>query len=196
MQTPSSLPPVPSRLRWRRVRLLLWLLPLLALLFALAGTGFFFLRSDIYSFRPRLPKIMKLVDEQRAATPQLPSFLQRCLAHEAGNDAHIARILLGKYGLFQTSNTRRLVRWKYWQWSLKWHLSEEERQLLYCRFISDLENHLGIQHVAQKLYQKPLMALTDHELASLVVLSRSPVTYLRDAAKLNEATEQFLAEMR
>lgn len=196
MQTPSSSSPDPSRLRWRNVRRLLWLLPLLALLFALAGTGFLFLRSDIDSFRPRLPKMMKLVEEQRAATPDLPPFLQSCLAHEAGNDAHIASVLLAEHGLNHTSGLRWAVRSSFWRWSLKWHFSVEERQLLYCRFISDLDGHLGIQHVAQKLYQKPLSALNDHELASLVVFSRSPTRFMRDRARLNEATEHFLAEMR
>ena len=196
MQTPSSSPPVPSRLRWRNVRRLLWLLPLLALLFALAGTGFLFLRSDIYSFRPRLPKIMKLVEEQRTATPDLPPFLQSCVAHDAGNDAHIARVLLSEYGLSHTGGYRWAVRWTFWRWSLKWHLSVQQRQLLYCRFISDLDGHLGIQHVAQKLYQKPLESLSDRELASLVVFSRSPTRFMRDPARLDEATEQFLAEMR
>ena len=196
MQTPSSSPPVPSRLRWRNVRRLLWLLPLLALLFALGGTGFLFLRSDIYSFRPRLPKIMKLVEEQRAATPQLSPFLQRCLAHQAGNDAHIARVLLGDYGLNHTTSFRWAVRSTFWRWSLIWHLSVEERQLLYCRFISDLDEHWGIQHVAHKLYQKPLKGLDDRQLASLVVVARSPVRYLRDRARLDEATDRLLDEMR
>lgn len=196
MQTPSSSSPDPSRLRWRNVRRLLWLLPLLALLFALAGTGFLFLRSDIYSFRPRLPKMMKLVEGQRTATPDLPPFLQSCLAHEAGNDAHIARVLLAEHGLNHTSGLRWAVRSTFWQWSLKWHLSVEERQLLYCRLISDLDGHLGIQHLAQKLYQKSLPALNDRELASLVVFSHSPTRFMRDRARLNEATEQFLAEMR
>jgi|GEM_PF-5624893 hypothetical protein len=84
----------------------------------------------------------------------------------------------------------------FWRWSLKWHLSVEERQLLYCRFISDLDEHLGIQHLAEKLYQKPLDALDDRQLASLVIVSRSPYRYLRDRAKLDEATVQFLAEVR
>lgn len=195
MQTPSSSSPDPSRLRWRNVRRLLWLLPLLALLFALAGTGFLFLRSDIYSFRPRLPKMMKLFEEQRTATPQLPAFLRRCLATETGNDAHIARVLLSEYGMSHTRGYRWAARWIFWRWSLKWHLSVEERQLLYCHFISDLDGHRGIQHVAQKLYQKPLSALNDRELASLVVFSRSPTRFMRDRARLDEATAQFLAEM-
>ena len=158
--------------------------------------GGLFLRSDIYSFRPRLPKVMKLVAEQRSATPQLPPFLQRCLAHEAGNDAHIARVLLMKYGLSHTSGYRWAVRWTFWRWSLKWHLSVEERQLLYCRFMSDLDDHLGIQYVARKLYQKPLEALNERELASLVIVSRAPARLLRDRPRLAEATEWLLVEMQ
>lgn len=196
MQTSSSSPPAASLLRCRNVRRLLWLLPLLVLLFALTGTGFLFLRSDIYSFRPRLPKIMKLVEEQRAATPQLPPFLQRCLAHEAGNDAYIARALLAENGLNHTSGLRWAVRSTFWRWSLKWHLSVEERQLLYCRFIYALDDHFGIQHVTQKLYQKPLEALNDRELASLVIVSRSPARFLRNRPRLDDATESFMADMQ
>ena len=181
---------------WRRVWRLFWLIPALLILLGILLAGGFFLRSDIYSFRPRLPKIMKLVEEQRAETPELPPFLQSCLAHEAGNDAHIARILFGDYGLNHTTNFRWAVRSTFWRWSLKWHLSVEERQLLYCHFISDLDGHLGIQHVAQKLYQKPLSALNDHELASLVVFSRSPTRFISDRAKLDEATDRLLDEMR
>jgi hypothetical protein len=169
---------------------------LLAFLFALGGTGFLFLRSDIYSFRPRLPKVMKLVEEQRAATPQLPPFLRRCLAHEAGNDAHIARVLLAEHGLNHTSGLRWAVRSTFWRWSLKWHLSVEERQFLCCRFISGLDGHQGIQHLAQKLYQNPLSALNDHELASLVVFSRSPTRFISNRAKLDEATDRLLDEMQ
>ena len=67
---------------------------------------------------------------------------------------------------------------------------------MYCRFISDLDEHWGIQHVAQKLYQKPLSALNDHELASLVVFSRSPTRFISDRAKLDEATDRLLNEMQ
>lgn len=139
---------------------------------------------------------MKLVEEQRAATPDLPPFLQSCLANGAGNDAHIARVLLAEHGLNHASSLRWAVRSTFWQWSLKWHLSVEERQLLYCCFISDLDGHRGIQQVAQKLYQKPLSALNDHELASLVAFSRSPTRFIGDRGRLDEATDRLLNEMQ
>jgi hypothetical protein len=182
-------------LRWRRVIRLIWLLPLLVVSLAVTGLGILFLRSDIQSFRPRLPKIMKLVEEQRSATPKLPPFLLRCLAHEAGNDAHIARVLLSEYGLSHTRGYRWAVRWTFWRWSLKWHLSVEDRQLLYSRFMSDLDDHFGVQHVAQKLYQKPLDALDDRQLASLVVVSRSPARFMHDRALLEKLICELLNEL-
>lgn len=180
----------------RRVWRLLWLIPALLILLGILLAGGLFLRSDIYSFRPRLPKIMKLVEEQRAQTPVIPPFLARCVEHEAGNDFHVTRVLLGNFGLNETTSRRWHVRQILWRFSLKWHLSVQDRQLLYCRFMSDLDDHYGIQHVAQKLYQKPLEALTDRELASLVIVSRSPVRYLRDRARLDDVTERFLTELR
>lgn len=69
--------------RWRNIRRLLWLIPLLIVLLVFAGVGVLFLRSDYFAFRPRLPKIMKLVEEQRAETSVIPAFFARCIEHEA-----------------------------------------------------------------------------------------------------------------
>lgn len=139
---------------------------------------------------------MKLVEGQRAETPVIPAFLARCIEHEAGNDFHITRVLLCEFGLNETTSLRWHMRQILWRISLKWHLSVGDRQLLYFRHMADLEGHMGIQHVARKLYQKPLEALDDRQLASLVVVSRSPTRFLHDRAKLDEATEKFFAELR
>jgi hypothetical protein len=90
-------------------------------------------------------------------------------------------------------------RWHVRQWcwliSVKWHLKKEERHLIYCRFISDASGNLGIQHVAQRLYQKPLADLNHRQLASLVIVSRVTSVYLRDRARLDRDTEQILREL-
>jgi len=179
----------------RRVVHLLWLLPVVTILSAGAISVGFFLRSDILTFRPRLPQIKMLIKEQRSATPKLPAFLSRCLNHEAGNDIHVVRCLLFEFGLNRTSHRRWIARQTFWTVSVKWHLSIEERQFLYCRFMANITGNKGVQHAAQKLYQKPLDSLDDHQLASLVVYSRSPVTYIRNRHKLDETTKRFLAEM-
>lgn len=182
--------------RWRNIRRRLWLIPLLIVLLVFAGVGVLFLRSDYFAFRPRLPRIMKLVEEQRAATPQIPAFLARCIDQTYGEDVYVARHVLWEFGMNETTHSRWIVRQYFWQASLKWHLSREDRRLIFCHFISDLDGHLGIHHVAQKLYQKPLVALDDRQLASLVAVARSPTRYLSDRAKLDEATERLLGELR
>ena len=195
-ETQSASAIATAGISWHRVCRLLWPVPALLMLTGVLLAGGLFLRSDIYSFRPRLPKIMKLVEEQRAQTPVIPPFLARCVEYEAGNDFHVTRVLLGNFGLNETTSLRWHVRQILWRISLKWHLSVQDRQLLYFRNMADLEGHVGIQHIARKLYQKPLEVLDDRQLATLVVVSRSPTRFLHDRAKLDEATEQFLAELR
>jgi hypothetical protein len=104
-------------------------------------------------------------------------------------------VLLGKFGLNETTSLRRHVRQIFWRMSLKWHLSVEDRQLLYFRHMADLEGHMGIQHVARELYPKPLEALNDRQLAALVIISRSPARFLRDRALLEKFTDEFLNEL-
>jgi membrane peptidoglycan carboxypeptidase len=99
------------------------------------------------------------------------------------------------FDLKQTTHTRQHARVAGLTMLVKWHLKKEERQLLYCHFISDQSGHLGIQHVSQKLYQKPLTALNERELASLVIVSRAPRIFLRDKTKLDLATTRFMAEL-
>jgi hypothetical protein len=167
----------------------------LIVLLAIMGIGIILTYSDFTTFRPRLPQIMRIVEHQRIATPLIPSFLSRCLDHAAGNDLHVSRCLLMEFGLNQTTHKSWHARHAGWTILVKWHLKKEDRQLLYCHFISDLSGNLGIQHVSQKLYQKPLTALNERELASLIIVSRSPVTFLRDKTKLDFATTRFMAEL-
>ncbi|MBK8090667.1 MAG: transglycosylase domain-containing protein [Verrucomicrobiaceae bacterium] len=180
---------------WSRVCRLFWLVPALLMLLGILLAGGLFLRSDIYSFRPRLPKIMKLVEEQRAGTPVIPPFLARCIEHEAGDDFHITRVLLGNFGLNETTSLRWRVRQILWRISLKWHLSVQDRQLLYFRYMADLEGHMGIQHLARKLYQKPLETLDERQLASLLIFSRSPMQFMRDRALLEKLTDEMVSEL-
>ena len=172
-----------------------WLIPLLIALLIILGLGALILRSDLRTFRPRLPKIIKLVEEQRLATPTIPAFLSRCLDHEASNDFHITRCLLMEFGMNHTTHRRWILRQWCWLVSIKWHLKKQERQWIYCRFVSDSSGQLGIQHLADKLCQKPITAMNDRELATLVVASRVPSVYLHDRAKLDAHTDRFLKEM-
>ena len=177
--------------RTKRTRLL-WMTPLIITALTSIALGIQFLISDISTFRPNLTKFRRLIDEQRAATPQLPEFLTLCLKREPGADRHVARVLLVECNLNETSIKQWHARNFFWLLSVKWHFTTEERHLIYCRFVHDGVGHLGIQFAAQKLYQKPLAGLSHRELASLVVFSRSPASFIKNQSRLDRETGHFL----
>ena len=181
----------------RRIIRLLLLIPLLIIVLAVAGVGVLFLRSDFISFRPRLPKINQVLDAQRAATPVLPPFLVRCLhAEDGAYDQFTAGCLLAQNGLDDTTSLRRMVRTYFWNWSLNWHFSEEDRDMLRCAYLSDGAGKNGIHHLSSRLYGRPIGQLTELEQASLVVASRSPTRFLKDRPRMNAVAEEILRRVK
>lgn len=123
--------PIQSAISGRRILRLLLLIPLLVFVLLVAGVSILFLRLDVVSFRPRLPKIRQMIQSQKAATPTLPPFLIQCLHAGGGLPDHFtARCLLVRYGLSETDAFHWHTRTLFWSWSLYWHLSEAERDLL------------------------------------------------------------------
>lgn len=178
----------------RRIVRLLWQVPLVMVVLCVAGVGVLFLRSDVRSFRPRLPEIRKIIEVQKAATPVLPPFLISCLRAEGAPDQHTVGCLLSQFGLDDTTSLHRHARTLLWTGSLQWHLSEEERDLLHCAFMSDGAGGMGIHHLASRLFGRPVERLTDSELAALAVASRSPTRFLRDRALLETFAEKLLVK--
>ena len=128
---------------WRILRLLL-LIPLLVFVLLVAGVIIMFLRSDVASFRPTLSKIRQMIEVQKEATPMLPPFLIQCLHAGGGLPDHFtARCLLMRYGLSETDALHWHTRTLFWSWSLYWHLSEAERDLLYCACLNDGAGQTG-----------------------------------------------------
>jgi len=182
--------------RFKRLfRLTLWLVGSGMVLGTLSLAALF-LRSDIYSFRPRLPQIKAVIEAQRQATPKLPPLLSRCLDVDAPfmtPDQFVARRLLSDRGLLERATSgRRIVRTWFWSWSLAWHLPPEERHLLHCAFLNDGDGHQGIHHLAHRLHGKGVDQLSEIEIAELVVASRAPMRYLRDTEILKQHAQALL----
>jgi hypothetical protein len=181
----------------RRMIRLLWLIPLAILVLAVTGVGVLFLRSDIISFRPRVPKIRQMIVAQQVATPALPPFLIRCLHAGGGAPDHFtARCLLVRCGLSEADALHWHVRTLFWSWALFWHLSEAERNLLHCACLNDGAGQTGVHHLSLRLHGKPVEKLTEPELAALAVASRSPNVFLKDRARLNAVSEELLRQVR
>lgn len=189
--------PVQSAINGRRVLRLILLIPLLVFVLLVVGISIMFLRSDVASFRPRLPKIRQMIEVQKEATPMLPPFLTQCL-HEDGSspDHFTARCFLVRYGLCETDALRWHTRTLFWSWSLWWHLSEAERDLLYCACLSDGAGQTGIHHLSMRLHGKPVEKLTEPELAALAVASRSPVVFLKNRSRLDIISGELLRRIK
>ncbi len=178
----------------------MWLLLVIPLLFigmAVAGVGVLFLRSDIVSFRPRLPRIRQMMEEQKTATPALQPFLVQCLHAGSGAPDHFtARCLLVRHGLNETDAVRWHTRTLFWSWSLYCRFSEAERDLLYCACLNDGAGKTGIHHLSLRLHGKPLEKLTEPEMAALAVASRAPNIYLKDRARLDTISGDLLRSVK
>jgi hypothetical protein len=163
----------------------------------MAGVGLWFLRSDVRSFRPRLAKIRQMIEVQKEATSVLPPFLILCF-HEGGGapDHFTARCLLVRYGLSETDALHWHTRTLFWSWSLWWHFSGAERDLLYCACLNDGAGRTGIHHLSKRLFGGPVEKLTEAELAALAVASRSPNVFLKDCPRLDTLSEDLLRRIK
>lgn len=189
-------PPMQPSFIIRRIIRLLWQIPLAVVALCVAGLGALFLRSDVRSFRPRLPEIRKIIEVQKAATPTMPPFLISCLRAEGAPDQFTARCLLSQFGLDDTNSLHRHARALLWKGSLYWHLSGEERDLLYCAFMNDGAGGLGIHHLASSLFGRPVEELTASELATLAVASTSPSRFIKDHALLETYSGKLLHRIK
>lgn len=179
----------------RILRLALWLVVAVTFLGILV-VAFFFLRSDIYSFRPHLPKIKATIETQRQATPVIPPLLSLYLERDipfSRRDRYVAKQLLGSRGHFdKIGYLHREVRISFCRISLAWHLTVEERELLHLAFINDGKGNMGVHHLSQRLHGKSVEQLNDREMAELVTAGHSPTRYLRDREMLSEHASSLL----
>ncbi|MFZ2276438.1 MAG: hypothetical protein WAW39_01515 [Prosthecobacter sp.] len=186
-----------SAISGRRILRLLVLIPMMSIGLLMAGVGLVFLRSDVRSFRPRMAKIRQMVEVQKLATPALPPFLIQCLHAGGGARDHVtARCLLIRYGLSETDAWHWHARTLFWSWSLYWHLSEADRDLLYCACLNDGAGQTGIHHLSMRLHGRPVEKLTEAELASLAVASRSPIIFLKNRPRLDIMSGDLLRSIK
>lgn len=189
--------PIQSALSRRRILRLLVLIPMMSIGLLMAGVGLVFLRSDVASFRPQLSKIRQMIEVQKEVTPTMPRFLIQCLHAGGGLPNHFtARYLPVRYGLSETDALHWHTRTLFWSWSLYWHLSEAERDLLYCACLNDGAGQTGIHHLSMRLHGKPVEKLTEPELAALAVASRLPIIFLKNRPRLDTLSEDLLRRVK
>lgn len=182
---------------WRRILRLAWLVPVVLVFLLALALGGLFLGNDIVSFRPHLQDLTKMVDLQRAATPQVPDFFVRCMERHPWSDmdSFTARQLLHRYGYGRANSARWHLRAVLWSASLKWHFGKADRTLLFCAFLEDGRGNAGVHHLAHRLLGKPLEQLDRGELARLAVASDSPHYWPSKPKELQQRGEELLKRL-
>ena len=155
---------------------------ILKLLVILAGVAFAaFVLYDLFAFQTRRDEINGLIAAAHPLDRSPPQALQVLLRVEHPDLAmSSSRVLL--YDLFPVnyrSTLQRQAQWAAWSLLVRIHLGESEQLALLCsRSYLGRQGH-GYQAAALSVYSRGLDQLDERELATLVVIARSPGKYRR-----------------
>lgn len=159
-----------------------------------------FATYDMQVFQPRRTQIDALLQRAPAEDRAPPALIRSYLlaAHPSG--AHptgtVARLLLAR---LEVSRGRGMFEWHMrellWSLLLSLHLSQDEILGLYATLSYNGAGH-GLSQLSQRLYAKPLSALSEPEAATVVAVLWSPQLYLRDRARLERRRELLMARAR
>ncbi len=162
-----------TRILVRALKLLAWgiagivIVPLLA-----------FLYYDVTEFQSRRDDIAQLIAAAHPAERAPPGVLRRLLLTEHHGDLSLqtSRLLLFKLDV-PSAWRRGLSRQRngaLWWLLVRLHLSRDEQLTIVCSTSFLGRRAYGFEAGAQAYFQRPLTWLTDSELATLVILPRSP----------------------
>lgn len=169
-----------------------------ALLLLLAVAAF--ATYDMQVFQPRRTQIDALLQRAPAEDRAPPALIRRYLlaAHPSGAQptSNVARMLLAR---LEVSRERGMLDWHMHEflWSLlvRLHLSQDETLGLYAALSYNGAGH-GLSQLSQRLYAKPLSALSEPEAATVVAVLWSPQIYLRDRVRLERRRDLLMARAR
>ncbi|WP_369934112.1 transglycosylase domain-containing protein [Xanthomonas tesorieronis] len=158
-----------------------------------------FATYDMQVFQPRRTQIDALLQRAPAEDRAPPALIRRYIlaAHPPGApSSNVARMLLARlevsreHGMLQ-SHMHELL----WSLLVKLHLSQDEILGLYAALSYNGAGH-GLSQVSQRLYAKPLSALSEPEAATVVAVLWSPQIYLRDRTRLERRRDLLMARAR
>ena len=142
-----------------------------------------FLYYDVTEFQSRRENIVQLIADAHPAERSPPEMLGRLLLTEHHGDLSLqaARLLLSRldvpsawhHGLSWHRNSTL------WWLLVRLHLSKAEQLTILCSTSFLGRRAYGYEAGAQTYFQRPLTGLTDQELATLVILPRSPSRWSR-----------------
>lgn len=159
-----------------------------------------FAAYDVWVFQPQRVRIDALLQGAPAEDRAPPALIRRYVlaAHESGAppSSSVARMLLAR---LEVSHGHGMLGWHMhellWDLLVRLHLPQDEILGLYATLSYNGAGH-GLSQLSQRLYARPLSALSEPEAATVVAVLWSPPTYLRDRARLERRRDLLMARAR
>jgi hypothetical protein len=165
------------------------------LLVALAA----FVSYDMRVFQPRRAQLQALLQQASPEERAPPASIRRYLlaSDPSGQppSAAVARMLVARFGVSRGGMLAWHAHTLLWERLLLLHLSQDEILALYGSLSYNGFGH-GLSGLSQRLYAKPLRALSDPEAATVVAVLWAPVPLLRDAERLERRRALLMERAR
>ncbi|WP_369940219.1 transglycosylase domain-containing protein [Xanthomonas medicagonis] len=159
-----------------------------------------FVSYDMRVFQPRQAQIQALLQRAPAEERVPPALIRRYIlatyATGASPSSSVARMLLGR---LEVTREQSMLGWHthevLWDLLVRLHLSQDEILGLYATLSYNGAGY-GLSQLSQRLYAKPLSALSEPEAATVVAVLWWPQAYLRDRARLERRRDLLMARAR
>ncbi|MBL0162513.1 MAG: transglycosylase domain-containing protein [Xanthomonadales bacterium] len=155
-----------------------------------------FFAYDVAVFQPRRTEIQALLDGAPPEDRNPPESIRRYIlaAHAGGAppSTHVARQLLIHLDMSSNKGIGWHARLALWDRLVLLHLSQDNVLSLYSTLSYNGAGY-GLSELSQRLFSKPLSALSESEAATVVAVLWAPSIFLRDERRLEERRDMLLA---
>ena len=156
-----------------------------------------FLAYDAVVFQPRQAEIQALLDRAPPEDRNPPAAIRRYIlaAHIGGAppSTHVARQLLTHLDMPRNKGMLGWhARFALWDRLVSLHMPQDKVLALYSTLSYNGAGY-GLSALSQRLFSKPLSALSEPEAATVVAVLWAPSMYLRDQRRLEQRRDTLLA---
>jgi hypothetical protein len=159
-----------------------------------------FFTYDALVFQPRQSAIQALLDQAPPEDRNPPALIRRYIqaSHDSAisRNSYVARLLLLQFDDVRGKGT---LRWHLssalWAFLVSLHMSTDKVFALYSTLPYNGKDY-GLSALSQRMYAKPLSALSETEAATVVAVLSGPSYYLREKGRLEQRRDTLLARDR
>ncbi len=155
---------------------------------------------DMLVFQPRKADIRTILQsaapEDRDPPPSIRRYILASHRPDYPASTVVARLLVAR---LDVSRDGSMLAWQahtmLWDLLVSVHLSQDEVLALYSTLSYNGSGH-GLSKLSQRLYAKPMSALSESEAATIVSITWSPSRYLGNQSLLNRRRDILMARAR